>query len=153
MEMVQILRTFIKEERTGDWELPLQAVLDMLPFFAAAGHSLYAKSTYIYLMHMQDLEANNPEIHNFFMKGYHVVRRNDHFWGGLSTDLIIEQRLMRSLKTVGGLTKGRGMTETERALWLLSRPACSEINDAMQLMCWTMYVTSEQRKESSRAKQ
>ena len=73
MEMVQILRTFIKAERTGDWKLHLQAVLDMLPFFAAAGHNLYVKSAYIYLMHMQDLEANNHEIHNFFIKSYHVI--------------------------------------------------------------------------------
>ena len=130
-----------------------QAVLDMLPFFVAAGHNLYAKSAYIYLMNMQGFETNNPETYNFFMEGYHVVRRSDRFWGGLSTDLIIEQMLMRSLKTVGGLTRGRGMTETERALWLLSRPACSEINDAMQQMCGTMYATSEQHKESSSARQ
>ena len=31
-------------ERTGNWSLHLQAVYDMLPYFAAAGHNLYAKS-------------------------------------------------------------------------------------------------------------
>ena len=45
------------------------------------------------------------------------------------------------------------MTEIERELWLLSRPSCTEINDAMQQMCGTMYVTSEQHKESSKARQ
>ena len=89
MEMVQILRTFIKAERTSDWQFHLQAVLDMLPFVAAADHNLYAKSAYIYLMHMQDLEANNSEIHNFFMNSYHVVRRSECFWGGLFIDLVI----------------------------------------------------------------
>ena len=52
MEMIGILRTFIKAERTGDWKLHLQAVHDMLPYFAAAGHNLYAKSAYIYVQKM-----------------------------------------------------------------------------------------------------
>ena len=44
MKMADILRTFIKGERTGNWSLHLQAVYDMLPYFAAAGHNLYTKS-------------------------------------------------------------------------------------------------------------
>ena len=153
LTMMDILRAFIKAERTGDWKLHLQAVLDMLPYFASAGHNLYTKSAYLYLMNMQDLETTNPNIHNFFMNGYHVIRRSDRFWAGLSTDLVIEQMLMRSLKTVGGLTRGRGMTDTQRTLWLLSRPACSEINEALQKFTGTMYITSEQHKESSSATQ
>jgi len=38
MEMVNILRTFIKAERTANWELHLQAVSEMLPYLAASGH-------------------------------------------------------------------------------------------------------------------
>ena len=38
--------------------------------------------------------------------GFHVVRRSDRKWAGLSTDLVIEQVLMRSMKTSGGLRKG-----------------------------------------------
>ena len=152
MEMMDILRQFIKAERTGDWKLHLQSVLDMLPYFAAAGHNLYAKSAYVYLMNMLELEISNPEIYHLFMKGHHVIRRSDRFWAGLSTDLVIEQMLMRSLKTVGGLTRGRGMTETQRTLWLLSSPACSEMNEAMQQFSGTTYVTSEQHKDSSAAR-
>ena len=40
MEMVNILRTSIKVERTANWELHLQAVSEMLPYFAASGHNL-----------------------------------------------------------------------------------------------------------------
>ena len=39
---------------------------------------------------------------------------------------------MRSVKFSGGLTRGRGMTEVERALWVLSLPACVDISYAMQ---------------------
>jgi hypothetical protein len=44
------------------------------------------------------------------MDGYPVVRMSDRFWAGLSTDLVIEQMLIRNLKTDIGLTRGLGMT-------------------------------------------
>ena len=39
---------------------------------------------------------------------------------------------MRSMKTSGGLTRGRGMTEKQLLTWLLVMPACAEVNRAMQ---------------------
>ena len=36
-----------------------------------------------------------PTTHKMFTDGFHVVRRNDRYWGGLSTDLTIEQILMK----------------------------------------------------------
>ena len=71
--------------------------------FAAAGHNYYTKSAYIYLQIMKDLPQTHPIVHEHFL---HVVRRSNRYWAGLSTDLIIEQVLMRSLKTSGGLTRG-----------------------------------------------
>ena len=73
-----------------------------------------------------------------------MVRRTDRFWTGLSADLVIEQVLMRSIKTTGGLTRGRGMTETQRLVWVLSTPACAEVNRAMQEFTSVEYNTSEQ---------
>ena len=65
---------------------------------------------------------NWKKVYTTFLDGNHIVRRSDRFWGGLSTDLIIKQVLMRSVKSVGG------MSEAQRAQWLLSMPACAEIN-------------------------
>ena len=47
MEMVDILRRFIRAQHKGNWSLHLQSVYDMLPYFAAAGHRLNAKLAYI----------------------------------------------------------------------------------------------------------
>ena len=69
---------------------------------------------------------------SLFQHGLHVVRRSDRFWAGLSTDLYIEQVLMKSLKSTGGLTRGRGMDEIQRLTWLFSSPKCAEVNNAMQ---------------------
>lgn len=112
--MVQLLRNYIAAERTGSWELHLKCIQDMLPYLAAAGHNLYTKSAYVYISEMKDLKETHPDVYSDFVSGHHVIRRTDKYWGGLSTDLIIEQELMRSLKTSGGLTRGRGLEEVQR---------------------------------------
>ena len=149
MKMLDILRQFIKAERTGNWQLHLKSTYEILPYFVASGHNLYAKSGYIYLQSICKLEQTNPEVYEAFMRGHHVSRRSDRFWAGLSTDLVTEQVLMRSFKTTGGLTRGREMGETQRASWLLSMHACAEVNAAMQDFTQINYETSEQHEEMS----
>ena len=107
MKMQDIVRCFIKVERTGNWKLHLQALYEMLPYFAAAGHNLYTKSAHIYLQQMQELHLPNPEVNASFTHGFHVIRRSDRFWAGLPTDLAIEQVLMRSIKATGGRSYAR----------------------------------------------
>ncbi|CAC5381109.1 unnamed protein product [Mytilus coruscus] len=99
MDMLDILRRCIKAERTGNWDLHLQTVKDMLPFLAASGHNLYVNSSRVYLQQMQNLKTTHPDVLAFLQSSYHVIRRSDKFWAGLSSDLVIEQVLMRSLKT------------------------------------------------------
>ncbi|VDI23197.1 Hypothetical predicted protein [Mytilus galloprovincialis] len=147
MDMVDLLRNFIKAERTGNWTLHLQTIQKMLPYFAAAGHNLYLKSAYVYLQQMHGLSRTNPAINEALMSGFHVMRRSDRFWSGLSSDLIIEQVLMRCIKTTGGLTRGRGMTDAQRSLWILSMPQCIQMNEAMQQVTGVNFETSEQHKE------
>ena len=80
---------------------------------------------------MNSLESEHPDVYRKFEAGFNVVRRSNRMWAGLSTDLVIEQVLMRCVKTSGGLTRGRGMTERQRLTWLLSMPACAEMNRVM----------------------
>ena len=152
MEMIQVLRLFIKAERTGNWKMHLRSLQEMLPYMAATGHTLYAKSIHVYLQDMLRLEHEHPDVYVFFESGYHVIRRSDRYWGGLSTDLVIEQVLMRSIKSTGGLTRGRGMEEAQRIRWLESMPACADINAAMQEVADSAYVTSDQHREATCAR-
>ena len=137
----------------ANWKLHLQTVQDMLPYFAASGHSLYAKSALVYLQIMLRLPETHPDAHREFMEGYHVVRRSDMFWAGLSTDLIIEQVLMRSIKTHGGLTRVNGMTENQCLAWVLSMSVCASINETMQKFSGVSCETSDQHKDVSAARQ
>ena len=156
MHMIDIMRKSIKAERTGNFKMHLESVKDMLPFLAAAGHNHYTKSAWLYLQQMLDLMDTHPDVFDNFSTGRHAIRRTDRFFGGLSYDLIIEQVLMRSLKSNGGLTRGTGMGEHERLVWLLGLPACAEVNAAMQNTTDVSLATSEQHsqhKDVSKARQ
>ena len=89
------------------------------------------------------LEKSKFAIVNHFLSGGFVIRR---------TDLVIEQVLMRSLKTTGGLTLGRGMGVKQRTRWLLAIPAGAEVNDMMQELTHKRFNTSEQHKDMSEAR-
>ena len=114
MDLIQILRKHIRVEITGNWKLYLESLVDTLPVFAASGHSLYTKCIRIFVQHMMSLQSSNPTLFNSFALGDFVLRRSDRFWAGLSPDLLIEQVLIQSLKTSGGLTRGRGLTDTQQ---------------------------------------
>ena len=72
MSMVDILKTFIKAERTGNWLLHLKSVQEMLPSFASLNRKMYAKSARLYLQQMVHLEDEHPEVDTQFNDGLHV---------------------------------------------------------------------------------
>ena len=111
------------------------------------GHIHYTKSAWLYLQHMITLEASNEKVYNELCSGHHVIRRSDRVWGGISPDMVIEQELMRSLKSVGGLTRGTGLKERERLEWLLSMPACAAMNATMQSLTGVAMSTREQHQK------
>ena len=86
---------------------------------------------------MNKLSSTNPDVYWMFVNGHHVVWWSDSFWAGVPTDLAIEQELMSSVKKTGGLTRGRGMTELQRAKWLLSPPVCVKIKQAIHSLSAT----------------
>ena len=66
-----------------------------------------------------------------FLVGQFALRHSDSLWSGIFSDLCIEQVLMGSITSVGGLTRGRGFEELTSLLWLLSMPACGEVHKAL----------------------
>jgi len=133
--------------------LYLSAVSACLPILAAASHPNYLKSARLYLQNliqqMYALKDDNPEVHQKFYSGVHVIRRSSQYWAGLGSDLVIEQTLMRSLKSQGGLTRGSGMSELQRTVWAMSSTVSSAYNLTMQELTVRSYATSKQHKELS----
>ena len=55
-DLVTLVEQFIEAARCGIWELHLETIRKMLPFFHATGHFKYAESAYIYLQDMCKLK-------------------------------------------------------------------------------------------------
>ena len=83
----------------------------------------------------------------FVEQGFHSVRRSSRYWAGLWTDLVIEQVMMQSIKSRGGLTRGRGMTETVHLQWIYSMHKCAGVRDAMTAITNLKHNTSDQHVE------
>ena len=145
---VNVLKQFIRAERCCDWELHLNALEKMLNLFAATGHLNYAKCARLHHQEMRELKTKYPFVYQCFKeKGYHTVRRSDKYWAGLWTDLTIEQVLMRSTKSRGGITRGRGISESVRLVWLGSMHRRAGVHDAMASLTKLNWVSSEQHVE------
>ena len=77
LDMIQILRKFIRAERLGNWYLHLEAVSEMLPYLAASGQSLYTKTASIDLSSTANLPNDHRVVHQHFVEGLHVAKRSD----------------------------------------------------------------------------
>jgi len=104
MYYIDIVKQFLTAERTSNWNLHLQSVFQMLNLIAAAGHNNYAKCALLYLQVMTELPTTQPWLFLQLSSGRHAVRRSDRHWAAISTDLAIEQVMMRCIKSRGGLT-------------------------------------------------
>ena len=146
LRIIDIITKYIRADRLGIWDLHLETIQESLPIFAAAGHFNYVKSSYLYLQTMLDFAAKNSKVFQYFKSGGFVVRRSERHWAGLACDLTIEQVLLRSLKTTGGLTRGTGLSDVQRSIWLLSKPVCSKYSLQMEDNIGILHSASEQHK-------
>lgn len=118
-QMVFIVKDFLYAEKSGDWEIHLQTIERMLPFFHATGHFSYAKFAQLYLSDMRALatKMDSEEYEKFTKNGFWTARRSDRFFSGIFTDQPIEQTLMRLLKFEEGLFKRR-VTKSVAYQWV-----------------------------------
>ena len=91
--------------------------------------------------------SEHDEFNMFTNKGFFTIRRSDTFWSGIWADMTIEQVLMRAIKTSGGLTRGRGISESTHAQWVLALPLCVPMCNALETFAGINTGMSEQHKE------
>ena len=97
---------------------------------------------------MLELPKDFPWLHEIFVnQGFHALRKSNRYWAGLWTDLVIEQVMMRYIKSQGGLTRGIGITESVRLQWILSMHKCAGIHEAMTMMTNMKTKANEQHIE------
>ncbi|CAH2086035.1 unnamed protein product [Euphydryas editha] len=135
-EMVSIALDFIRAERLGLFQEHLDAVRKMLPYFHAGGHFLYAKSAHLYLQDMLKLEETmDQQAFENFKNGFFTVKRTEKFNSGTWTDMVIEQSLMKSMKTEGGVSRGRSTQESVLCKWVYAMYATNTICEEIERFC------------------
>lgn len=61
--------------------------------------------------------------------------------------MVIEQTLMRNMKCVGGLTRGRGITDSILTKWTLGMTATHDICSSLEEFCGVFFPSSEQHED------
>lgn len=154
LKQVEILQDFLRSERTGNWDLHISSMKNMLPYFHAAGHLHYAKCTRFYIQQLEELaeKMDQTEFENFTKNGFFTIRRTEDCGSGVGGDLAIEQGLMRLMKVSGGMV-GRGITENTLAEWIHSLPYCADICNNIEEFCGVRTVSSEQHVDLRESRQ
>lgn len=144
--MVSLVKQFIEAERSGNWKMHIATIEKMLPFFHASGHFNYASSAQIYLQEMYALEEKMVprEYHMYVSKGFFTIRRSEKFWSGIWSDMTIEQTSMRSMKATGGLTRGRGITDSVLTKWILGMPIMQKVSEGLEAFTDVTSSSTEQ---------
>ena len=84
------------------------------------------------------------EYETFVDEGYFTIRRSEKYYCGILSDMAIEQILMRYMKTRGGLTRGRGVTDSGLAKWIHNMPASAALTEVVQTFFNVSFASSEQ---------
>lgn len=115
LSMVSVLLKFTRAQRDGQWDLYLDALRAMLPYFQRYDHINYARWGPVYLSEMKQLPE---EVEREFRQGNFVVKGSDKLFNQVDPD--------HSLEWVNGIGKKAGgivgITKTKSALsrWTLS---------------------------------
>jgi len=79
-------------------------------------------------------------------KGYFIIHQANEFCSGNLSDQTIEQFLMRMLKTSGGMTNGRAITDSTLTKWVHILPHCVPVC-ALEKFPSVQTATSEQHQD------
>ncbi|KAK3740844.1 hypothetical protein QZH41_000596 [Actinostola sp. cb2023] len=134
IDVVMLLLRFIRAEREGSWELHLNAVAEMTPYFFSMDRINYSRWLPVYLADMQMLPKWAPEVYNEFVNGNHPVERSNKPFSQVWTDMALEQSINRDSKAGGGII---GLTQNASALerWFLTSHERAAITSATKQLC------------------
>ncbi|KAK3910810.1 putative 1-aminocyclopropane-1-carboxylate oxidase [Frankliniella fusca] len=120
-----ILLQFVRAERTANFQLYIESLSMMAPWFFALDHTNYARWLPIHIKDLVMLKESNPNLHREFQKGHFVARKTCNLFSALALDQAHEQ-VNAQLKGDGGMV---GLTENVEALrkFMLSGPELSQM--------------------------
>lgn len=130
-EMVEIMLESIKADRECNFQLHVESVRKMLPYFFSMNHHNYARGITMYL---QDMLQIPEDVKTDFENGMLSVKRSSGTFNSVACDLALEQSQIRSSAVAGGLI---GITQKKDAMgkWVLLYPIKSAIYNVLLAYC------------------
>ena len=125
LQLELLLLVFLKSLRAADFDLYIDALSKMLPWFFAMNHSNYARWLPVHLRDMRSLEQLVPHVASEFKKGLFTVKKTPKRFSSIAIDQAHEQN-NAMVKGDGGAV---GLTENPNALrrWMLSGPEMARL--------------------------
>ena len=127
VDMVQVLLDFIKSMRMRDWDLHLQSMRRMLPWFHAYDHVNYSRHLTYCWASQKNLHDNHPEIYEEFKRGNFSVKRSNGKFNALPPDQVIEQTINREQKGPGGII-GISTSIAAKQRWVLTSHITAQLS-------------------------
>ena len=120
LELCELALNLIFATRSGNWELYLSCVEEVLPWAFAYDHQNYAPYLIPFIDDMRNLPNLMPDVYKAFMNGEFAVQMNNtNPFGRNEADKTIENTINRDCKTKGGL-KGFSTNFSTTQRWVLN---------------------------------
>ena len=114
IEMAELLLNTLYATRTGDWDLYLQCIRDIIPYTFAYDNYNYARYLSPMLGTMLGLEESHPYTYENFKQGYFTAQLTEgQQFSRVEPDKVIEMTLNKDCKSGGGTT---GFTQNSGAV-------------------------------------
>lgn len=118
--LCELMLNLIYASRTGDWELYLSCVEEVIPWAFAYDRQNYARYLIPFLNDMRGLSDTIPEVYSAFKKGHFSVQMGDkNPFGRNEADKTIENTINRDCKT-GGSYIGFSTNFAATQRWVLN---------------------------------
>ena len=117
------LLIFVRSIREGNFDLYIQSLTAIMPWFFALDHTHYSRWLSVHIRDMMSLEQKHPSILEEFRAGKFVVNKSVHRFSGMAIDQCHELN-NAMIKGTGGAV---GLTDNPGALrrWMVAGPKSS----------------------------
>src|SRR6218665_1789141 len=141
LDLQLMVLTFIRSIREGNFDLYVDSVCSLLPWFFSLDHTHYARWMSVHLRDMSTLKQTHPDVASEFEASHFTISKCNRKFSNISIDQAHEQ-LNALIKGDGGAV---GLTESDAALsrWVIAGP---EVIRILQEFECSINSDSEDRK-------
>lgn len=120
LELIELSLNLIYATRTGDWELYLSCIEEVIPWAFAYDRQNYARYLIPYVNDMRKLPSSKSNVHEAFVNGeFSVQIGKSNPFVCIEADKAIETTINRDCKTAGGyIGFSANVSATQR--WVLN---------------------------------